>query len=161
MDEAHRKQAAIEYRRLHEARRRLNDRLMNRLDRRQVEVAARTLGFWHEGILVFDSEEDSAVLVDFAIHATGEGGRNAPRGLLDDGALGLDDDERRLLAGMVHARFGLYRVDEVLPGFGVRVRNLFSKQSYDLADMGLSETARPDVAFLGRLFDAGVVGECV
>ncbi len=47
------------------------------------------------------------------------------------------DDERRLLAGMARARFGLYLVEEVLPGFGVRVRDLLSEQVYELADVGL------------------------
>lgn len=156
MDIKERKQAAADYERLRRARKRLNEHLMDLISREEVMQAGELLGFMGEGgQLVFDTEDDTSLLFDFAIHRSMRDGGTAPQRLHAQRAPGLKADERRLLAGMLEATFGLYVVDEPIAGLGARVRDGGTDREYLVADFGLAETAYENATFLGRLLNVG------
>ena len=65
------------YRRIRQVGLQLNHKLVKTLSKETIDTAGERLGMLKKGILVFDSEDETSVLMDFAIYNVRIGGKNA------------------------------------------------------------------------------------
>jgi hypothetical protein len=129
----------------------LNHKLVERLNKDVLYEGGRKLGILQRNTLVFNSEDESAVLMDYCIYDVYRNGRNAVEQYLVDSAPALESDEMVCLKAMQKAVYSLFVVESVMRGFGVTVRDLLSNETIVIVDMGFGSTAKPGLIFASRL----------
>lgn len=144
-----------EYRRLRKTKFQLNNMLVARLPKDVLEEGARKLGILRDGMLVFNTEDESSVLMDYCIYDVRRNGRNAIEQYLIDSPPPHGSDEGLCSHAMQHATYGLVVVLGVQSGTGCLIQNLYNDKQYVLIDMGLSQTAQPGLLLGTRLLDFG------
>ncbi len=132
-----------QYRRIRDVAKQLSHKLVESLDKDAIHESGRRLGILHRGVLVFDSEDMAAVLMDYAIHHYfAPDGRNAVRRYLDLSPPPADSEEPAVLQARINIRYGLFQVAGVFPGFGIEVNDVFRAERLLVIDVGLSNSAR-------------------
>ena len=139
------------YKHLRAVGRNLNHKLVKRLSRDVLYEGGKRLGILENGTLVFNSEDESSVLMDYCIYDVRRKGRNAIDQYLIDSAPVPQSDEMACLRAMQQAIYSLFVVESVIGGFGVIVRDLLSNETILVVDMGLGSTAQPGLVFASRL----------
>jgi hypothetical protein len=129
----------------------VNNKLVSRLSKEALQEGARKLGMLRRGMFVFDSEDETSVLMDYCLHDVRSEGRNAIEHYLIDSPPELESDEMACLRAKQHSIYSLFMVESVERGFGVRVRDLLSNEVHFVVDIGLGSTCRPDLVFASRL----------
>jgi hypothetical protein len=110
------------------------------------DFAGRTLGIAHGGVLVFDSEIETNVLMDFALYDYRVSGKNAvERYRKERGA--ENAVERELLAAMAAASLALFRVEAVArKSYSLTLLDLANpERRLALVDISLSQSLVPGV----------------
>ena len=104
-----------EYQRYRKVGRALNHKIIDAyLNETILEKAARMLKLGRKRQLVLDSEDDLSVLMDFALYEIRQrDGRNIVERYLEERG-GVNAIERELLAAMVRAQTGLFKVRQIL-----------------------------------------------
>lgn len=143
------------YKRLRPTRLRLNNELVRRLPSDVLREGAKRIGMLHRGTLVFDSEEEMSVLMDYCIYHVHQRGRNAVERYLCDCPPDPDSDEMACLRAMQHATYTMVALLRVERGVGCHVQNLFTDELRLLVDMGLSKSAKRGGLVATRLLDFG------
>jgi len=138
-------QTIKEYRRYRKAGRSLNHKIIDAyLNETILEKAATMLGLGQKRQLILDSEDDLSVLMDFALYEIrdGEGKNSVERYAEEKG--GVNAIERELLAAMVKAQPGLFKVKGVLSEkCQIMLEDLISLDSaVVLTDINFSQTLR-------------------
>jgi hypothetical protein len=136
------------YLRLRGVQRSLNEQLFREVSKTGMQDCARALGFWSDGVMVFDEEDDVGLLADFAIHEHKAGRAAIERRMTSAEA---SDDERDVLAAMLRSRFTLLGVTEIVPDVGARALDILSEEQFLLADVNISETGRPGIIMAAHL----------
>ena len=139
------------YQRLRAVSRKLNNTMMERLATDVLHEGGRKLGLLHDNVFVFDSEHETAVLMDYCLYHVRRGGCNAVEQYCRNNPPAPGTDEWSCLHAMQDAIHSLFRVDEVERGVGLAVTDLATDEQYLLVDIGLSESAKPGLLFLSRL----------
>ena len=139
------------YKRLRKVGTRLNNKLVGQLSKDVLDEGAKKLGILQNGIFVFDSEDESAVLMDYCLYDVRRRGRNAVEKYLIDSPPDPDSDEMVCLRAMQHAIYSLFVVESVERGLGVTVRDALSDETILVVDMGFGKSAQPGLAFASRL----------
>lgn len=139
------------YRRLRAVGLDLNNRLVARLSKDALYEGGRRLGILHGGTLVFETEDEASVLMDYCLYDVRKNGRNAIEQYLIDSQPEPEADEMDCLRSMQHAIYSLFVVESVERGLGVIVRDLMSQQVFLVVDLGLSSSADPGLVFASRL----------
>lgn len=139
------------YKHLRAVGRKLNHKMVERLSKDVLHEGAGKIGVLHKGILVFDSEDESAVLMDYCLYDVRRNGRNAVEQYLVDSPPDPESDEMVCLRAMQRAVYSLFVVESVIPGFGITVRDLLSNDTILIADIGLGSSAQPGLVFASRL----------
>ena len=139
------------YKHLRAVGRNLNHKLVKRLSKEVLHEGGEKLGILRRGALVFNSEDESSVLMDYCLHDVRRKGCNAVEQYLIDSALDPESDEMVCLRAMQHALYSLFVVESVIRGFGVTVRDLLSNETILIVDMGFGSTAQPGLVFASRL----------
>ena len=139
------------YKHLRAVGRNLNHKMVERLSKDDLHEGGRKLGILQKGVLVFNSEDESAVLMDYCLYDVRRNGRNAVEQYLLDSPPDPESDEMVCLRSMQQAVYSLFIVESVAPGFGVTVRDLLSDGTILIADMGFGSTAQPGLIFVSRL----------
>jgi hypothetical protein len=129
----------------------LNVILAQRLPRTAVPECGKKLGLVKSGTLILNNDDEIAVVYDYCIHHFRRGGRNEIERYLEDAAVESKAADSELLQAMRRARFSLFRVEEISPHRGARVRDLVSGQHLDLLDSSVCDTATPGTIVAGRL----------
>lgn len=143
------------YKRLRPIRLRLNNKLVSRLSRDALREGASRLGMLRGNTFVFDTEDETSVLMDYCIYEVDQHGRNAVEEYLCECSTDPDSDEMACLRAMQDATYTVIVVLDIEPGVGCHVRDLFTDETHLLADIGFSQTAKPGAVFLTRLLDFG------
>ncbi|MCC6126236.1 MAG: hypothetical protein IT426_14860 [Pirellulales bacterium] len=139
------------YQRMREMGIPLIHRVVATLDRFAIEAAARQLGMMRKNAIVLESEDESSVLMDYALHHVRQNKKTAiERYLIETPP--RDRDELAWLKASQTARYRIVQVEEVYSGFGVRVRDIFRDESQTLLDVNFSRTAQPGLVLAGHLF---------
>lgn len=139
------------YQRLRTAGRDLNNRLVRRLSKDALDEGGRKLGILRGGTLVFDTEDETSVLMDYCLYDVRRKGRNTIEQYLIDSPPDPESDEMTCLRAMQHAIYSLFVVESVERGLGVMVRDLLSQDVLLVVDMGFGSTAQPGLVFASRL----------
>ncbi len=139
------------YQHLRAAGRNLNHKLVKRLSKDVIHEGGRRLGILEGGTLVFNSEDESSVLMDYCLYDVRRKGRNATEQYLIDAAPAPNSDEMACLRAMQQAIYSLFVVESVTRGFGVIVRDLLTDEIILVVDMGFGSTAQAGLVFASRL----------
>ena len=139
------------YKRMRSVGLELNNALLKLVPRKAIEIAGRKLGLWQDGVLVFDIEEHSCVLMDYAIHDCFQDGRNAVERYLVRQPPGAGTDTQAVLEGMRRAFFSIFRVEKVVSGVGAHVLDILGDRRYFLADVGIGGSAYEALTLVSRV----------
>jgi hypothetical protein len=139
------------YQRLRQVGRSLNNKLVTTLSTETIEEGGRRLGLLRKGILVFESEDESSVLMDFCIYNVYTDGRNAVQAYLETSPPRPGSDEFTILNAMQRAYYTIMQVTGVERGVGVTVWDALRDEIQFLADVGFGNTAEKDILFAGRV----------
>jgi hypothetical protein len=140
-----------QYQRLRAAGLKLNNKLVSRLTREVMYEGGECLGMLRNNTLIFDTEDESCVLMDYCLYDVFRNGRNAIEQYLADSPPDPTSDEMACLQGMQTATYTIIVVESVERGVGVIVRDLRSDQCNLLVDMGLAGSAKPGLFIATRL----------
>ncbi len=150
-NDADRAEIISRYKHLRAVGRNLNHKLVKRLTKDALHKGAKKLGILQNGVMVFNSEDESSVLMDYCLYDVRRNGRNAVERYLIDSPPDLDSDEMLCLRAMQHAIYSLFVVESVERGLGVTVRDSLSNETILIVDMGFGSTAQPGLVFASRL----------
>jgi hypothetical protein len=122
------------------------------LSKDALDRAAKALGIVEQGVLMFESEEEMAVLFDFALHDVRTGGKTAVEQYRDTTGV-TSPIEAELLAAHASAATSLFRVIATNPAHNTLVlRDLLRRgQDVQLTDVNLSHTAIPGLLLFLRV----------
>ncbi|MGA2496807.1 MAG: SEC-C metal-binding domain-containing protein [Tepidisphaeraceae bacterium] len=134
---------------------RANAEITRGLSKEDIQTAGRMLGLLRSGILVFDSEETVAVLMEFAMYDLIRDGTTAIQRYAQSRMAAADPAERRYLLAACSAEYDVYGVLERIPGVGADVTSLSTREDRTIIDMGFGTTVEPGVLFGGRLLCLG------
>ncbi|HEY8272873.1 MAG TPA: hypothetical protein VIG33_18410 [Pseudobdellovibrionaceae bacterium] len=132
--------------------RRLNQRLVRLLSRRNIEESGKRLGVFRHGTLALDTEDEITMVMDFGIHDLRHDGKNAVDRLLSSPESELSSEELAYLTSLSKAFYSLFLAQENKPGIGVRVLDLVTEKERFIFDIGFSETARKGAILATRIF---------
>jgi hypothetical protein len=101
--------------------------------------------------LFFDSEDETAVLMDYCLYYPQPDGRNLIAKYLEKSPSLPGSDELAALQEMTHAYYSLFQVLGVERGVGVSVRDLLRGETGFIADVGFGNTARRHMMVATRI----------
>jgi hypothetical protein len=138
------------YKRFRQAGLLLGNKLVKSLDGETMKEGGRRLGILRNDVLVFGSEGQTSVLMDYCIYNMYQDGMNAVQRYLRESPPRRDSDEMFLLNAMLSADYSVFRVDEAEPGVGVIVEDLLRGGSHTLIDINLASMAVEGLALATR-----------
>lgn len=138
-------QTLKEYQRYTEVFRELNHKILDAyFDETTLEKAMRMLRLGKNRILILDSEDDLSVLMDFALYEVRQrDGKNSIERYAEEKG-GANAIEKELLAAMVKAKIGLFKVNQFLrEERQIVLENLITPEApVILTDIHFSQTMR-------------------
>ncbi len=140
-----------QYKQFRQITRKLHSSLPEYLSKKAFNTCGKKLGLMRRGTLVFNDEQEMAVLMDYCLYDYQEKGSNAISKHMADSKTDTDTDEYKTLRAMSESFYTLIRIEDILPGVGVRVNDLLSERQYLLIDIGFSETAEQGMVIATRL----------
>ncbi len=140
------------YRHLRQISINLNHKLVESLSKETLDEGGRRLGFLKKGIFVFDTEEETAILMDYCIHNVYVDGRNAAQRYMEETPPPpRGSSEMLVLDAIQHAYYSIFRVESVERGVGVKVRDALRGNEAFMMDIGLGNSAQIGVTFASRV----------
>jgi hypothetical protein len=136
---------------MREVRFRLNNLLVKMIPRKTLEECGRILGFFRKGVLVFESEDETSVLMDYCLFYPGPDGRNLVAKYLEKSPPPPSSDEMVALREMTHAYYSLFQVIGVERGVGVGVRDVLRGETGFIVDVGFGDTAQRHMILATRI----------
>jgi hypothetical protein len=138
------------YRRMRDVRFRLNNRLVGLIPKKTLEECARILGFSQKGVMVFETEDEASILMDYCLYYPGPDGRNLVAKYLEESPP-ADPDERVALQSMTRAYYSIFQITDVRRGVGVSVQDILRGETGFIVDVGLGSTASRRMALATRI----------
>jgi SEC-C motif len=136
----------------------LKNRLTKTLTRDVLDEGGKKLGILKRGVLVLDTEDEIAVLMDYCLHDVRRRGVNAVERYLASPPVAPESDELILLQALRQARYSLFVVESAAPGVGVHVRDLLRDEPLFLVDVGLSRSATVGTILASRVMAPEGIG---
>jgi hypothetical protein len=136
----------------------LNTRLTKTLSKSELDEGGRKLGILQRDVLVLDTEDEIAVLMDYCLHDVRRHGATAVERYLAAPPAAVGADEMVLLQALRQARFSLFAVESSEPGVGVHVRDLLRDEPLFLVDVGLSRSAAVGLVLAARVMAPEGIG---
>lgn len=133
----------------------LNSALVKTLSRDDIDMAARRLGILKRGVIAFETEDEAAVLMDYAIHEVYRDGINAVDRMLRDNPPPEGSAELRLLGSLKASRYTVVEVERTIPGFGLVGLEGTARRPVIVVDVNFSRTAQPGLSMATRLQSPG------
>ena len=143
------------YRRLRAVQRDLHHELMKLLPKNALKECGMVLGVYKNDTLVFSSESETDVLMDYCIYDYRWDGRNVIERYINQTPTEDGSDEQILLNAMLEARYSLFVIDDVVRGRGVQTRDLLRGDSGFIVDVALSGTAVKGFILACRIISPG------
>ena len=126
------------YHRLRTLSRELNDRMVTTIPRQAYTDIGEALGIMRNGVLVFDSEDMTAVMADSCLYEWFQDGRNLVERYADQCPPEPGTDKGLLFDAYLRAEFGIIKLESAVPDAGVYCTELLSQQKLFLMDRALS-----------------------
>ncbi|CAN5182737.1 hypothetical protein BH10PLA2_BH10PLA2_03660 [soil metagenome] len=118
----------------------------------------RDLGILQNNQLVFDTEDQVAVLLDYCIHDIRQQTGNAIDRYLAVSPPPPGSDELVLIRALQQARYSIFTIESIEPGVGINVRDLLSDETHFLFDLGLSRSAKIGLVLAARVIAPEGIG---
>lgn len=151
-------EALIEqYRKLRKLGRELNLDLVRQLPPPAVPECGKKLGIYKAGTLILNQDDELALVFDYALHHYRRAGKNVIERTLENSPPKQDSPEMDYLQSLLSARFSVFRIEDILPHRGARLRDLITGDPVDLTDLGLSSTGQAGILLTGRLLTIGEI----
>ncbi len=128
------------YRRFRALSTALNDRIVKTIPRQAYDEIGDALGIRHNGILVFDSEDMTSVLMDCCLYDWYENGKNLIQRYAETHPARPGTDEGYLLQACLRAEYRVLVVQGVVPGAGLHCRDILSDGELFLMDVAFSQS---------------------
>jgi len=131
----------------------LNHKIMKIcLDRDGLMKSARFLGIAHEDILVFNTEDETSVLMDFALNDYPVGNKNTIE-IYREKTGWQNEVEKEILDALLSSYTSLFKIVSILEAENtLYLRDLLNKKdNIKLIDIALSKTAAPGLLLFIRL----------
>jgi hypothetical protein len=144
-----------QYRQMREVRLHLNNVLVGTIPKRTLQECGRKLGFLRKGTLVFDTEEDMSVLMDYCLYDPGPDGHTLVTTFLEKSPPPADSAEMVALQTMTHAYYSLFLITDVERGVGVSVQDLLRDETGFIVDIGFGNTAQRHMMLASRIIPTG------
>jgi hypothetical protein len=132
----------VRYKRIREVRFRLNNLLIGMIPKKTLEDCGRKLGLYREGALVFGSEDEMSVLMDYCLYQPDRDGRNLVAKYLEKSPPPADSDNMIALRAMTQAYYSLFQITDVERGVGVTVQDLLRDETVFIMDIGFGSSAQ-------------------
>ncbi len=139
------------YRHVRAMSRELHNSLSDHLSKGTFTECGEKLGLLVDGSLVFETEDESSVLMDYCLYDGWSGDHNAITRCLAQNPHPPDSDETLLLEAMSKARYSLYQVESIVEGLGVNALDILRGDSLLIIDEGFSQTAAEGVIMAARI----------
>lgn len=139
------------YKHLRHVSRGLNDKLVGRLSKDVIHEGAGKLAMLQGKTLVFDSEDETSVLMDYCIYDVLREGRNAIEDYLSSYSTDTESDELICLRAMQNAIYSIFMIESVVPGLGVTVKDMRTSAIHLVIDTGFAISGQPGAVFASRL----------
>jgi hypothetical protein len=128
----------------------LSQQLLRHIDKSTMQKVGKELGLFKRGTLVFGSEEETNVLVDFCILFAD--GPHAPITRLQrSDSFTPDSDEMQILEAMQRAVYSVFVFDEIDGKGIIKAHDYLTGNTIVLVDRGLAATATPNFALATNL----------
>jgi hypothetical protein len=148
---ANRREIVSRYQKLRAVSRNLHNEMITRLSTDVLHEGGRKLGILRNGTFVLNSEDESAVLMDYCLHDVRRKGCNAIEQYLIDSPPDAESAEMTCLRAMQHAFYSLFVVESVERGLGVTMRDLLSNEILLVVDLGFGSSAKPGLVVASRM----------
>ena len=131
----------------------LNTLLVKQLPQAAIEECGKKLGILKKGTLILDSEDELAVLMDYALFHYRRNGINVVSRYL---SLSPPDEfsvEMTLLQAMLKARYSLFSVKATVPNKGLVLIDLMRVHDNEIfvIDLSMSRSAMPSMMLAGHV----------
>ena len=127
------------YQRLRGRARDLNSRIVKTVPREAIQQVAEALGRLHQGVLVFDSVDESNVLMDCCLFDWIRAGKNLIEKYLENHPPAPGSTEHELLEAYLQAKYRVAVPQSRVPGAGAYFLDLLSGEELFIMDIGLSQ----------------------
>lgn len=139
------------YRQIRAVRFRLNNLLVTTVPKKTLDECGRILGFLRKGVLVFETEDETALLMDYCLYYPGPDGRNLVAKYLEKSPPPAASEEMTALQSMTLAYYSLFHIVDLERGVGVSVRDVLRDETGFIVDVGLGNTAKRNIMVATRV----------
>src|SRR5271166_6387779 len=134
----------------------LNHRIIKTIPRRAIDDIGRALGILRKGVLVFETEDMSSVLMDCCLYDWFQNGKNVVQRYSEQYPMEAGSDDRFLLDAYLRAKYRVLIGLRAVSGAGLHCRDLLNNEELFLMDVGLSHgAADPGIALATRTLSMG------
>ncbi len=139
------------YKRLREVGKRLNVKLIKEFAGSAMKKCGKDLGMFKRGILVFNSDDETSILMDFCIHNHRVNKKTVIDQYLEKSNLDPISDEMLILKSLQSSFFSVFVVDGTEQGHLCHLKDIVHQRELTVIDSGLGQTAKPGMLLASRL----------
>lgn len=140
-----------DYRRMRRLGVELNLKLIKQLPKAAVPECGKKLGLSKAGTLIFNNDDEIAVLYDYCLYHYRRGNKTVIERYLQESPPEPGSAEMTLLQAMSDAHYSVFRLAEILPRQGAVLFDLVRRENVELIDLSLAETGMPGTLLVARL----------
>jgi hypothetical protein len=144
------------YRRLRAVSMQLNQRIIQIIPRQAYLEVGDAIGILRNGVLKFDNQDMSSVLMDCCLYDWFENGKNVVQRYSESLPANPGTDERLLLDAYLQAKYRVVVSQSVAPDAGIHCQDVLNNEELFLMDLGMSQTVTgANVVFATRTIPLG------
>jgi hypothetical protein len=128
------------YRNLRALSRELNHRIIKTIPRQAYDEIGDALGIRRNGVLLFDSEDMTSVMMDCCLYDWYENGKNLMQRYADTHPATPGTDESYLLRACLQAKYRILVAQSAVPGAGLHCRDVLNGGELFLMDLAFSQS---------------------
>ena len=117
----------------------LNHRIIKTIPRQAYDEMGDALGIRHNGVLVFDSEDMTSVMMDCCLYDWFENGKNLVQRYAETHPATPGTDESYLLQACLHAKYRILVAQSAVPGAGIHCQDVLNGGELFLMDLAMSQ----------------------
>jgi hypothetical protein len=119
----------------------INSRMVHTVPREAMIEIAKSLGMYHKGTVVFDSEDMSSVLMDCCLYDWIGDGKNLVTKYAENNPALSGTDEKLLQDAFLQAHYTMLLPESGVRGAGIYCTDTFTDSKIFVMDVGFSQTA--------------------
>jgi len=144
-----------EYKHLRDASRELNHRIVRSLQRDELLEGAKKLGMLKNGVLVFESDDQTSLLMDYCLYNVLRGGQTVVERFMAASPPLPGSDESRILEANRKAWYSVFEITSTEFAVGVGLRDLLKQQDFFMMDTNFGRSARAGYLLATRVMPYG------